>query len=342
MLLDPVQSRVAFEHALASRYALLAINADSHAALSDALEAARECQAPIMIETSLWQLTGHSFGNGDALLGLARYAADLAVLAASERYRDVPVILHADHIKGPDALKILKAGIEGVQATFGDATARLAFSTLSLDSSELDEAENIATVKALCQHAQALDRPLTMEVEAGLDKGVTEIDTARRILRPLEDAYPGAVALWAPGVGTSHGLGAADGFSAEAVAEHQRVASELAGRPIGIALHGSSGLPAEQLQAAVQAGAVKVNWSSESLLIRSSAARDYYAENGEQLEKGHPDWKNTAMDNGVQRYVSKRYAPIVAQRIRLLGGHGQARALMQVLNEEQDSRKSDV
>src|SRR6185369_6679997 len=49
-----------------------AVNADSHAAITDCLEAARECGAPIIIETSLWQLTGRSFGGGDAILGLAR------------------------------------------------------------------------------------------------------------------------------------------------------------------------------------------------------------------------------------------------------------------------------
>ena len=70
MLLTPSQTRSLFTHALAEHYAILAVNADSPAAVVDALEAARACQSPIIIETSLWQLTGHSFGVGDPFLGM--------------------------------------------------------------------------------------------------------------------------------------------------------------------------------------------------------------------------------------------------------------------------------
>jgi fructose-bisphosphate aldolase, class II len=73
----------------------------------------------------------------------------------------------------------------------------------------------------------------------------------------------------------------------------------------------------------VAAGVAKVNWSSESLLIRSRAAQEYYATHTAQLEKSHGDWKNTAMDNGVQRFVSGRYVPVALERMRLLGGEGQ-------------------
>src|SRR5437016_5831765 len=100
MLLNPIQSRSLFAHALANGYAILAVNADSPAAVTDCLEAARRCGAPIIIETSLWQLTGWSFGAGDPLRGLPRYLVQVAALANAEPYRDVPVIFHTDHIKG--------------------------------------------------------------------------------------------------------------------------------------------------------------------------------------------------------------------------------------------------
>jgi fructose/tagatose bisphosphate aldolase len=114
MLLTPPQARALLETAVAQKFAILAVNADSHAAVTDCLEAARECDAPIIIETSLWQLTGRGFGAGDPILGLARYLADLAALAESERYREVPAIFHTDHIKGPDTIRILSAAIRGV------------------------------------------------------------------------------------------------------------------------------------------------------------------------------------------------------------------------------------
>lgn len=322
MLLDPLQARALLQQALVKKFAILAVNADSPAAITDVLEAARQCQAPIMIETSLWQLTGHSFGAGDPYLGLARYLVQLAVLAESERFRDIPVLFHTDHIKGPVTLPLLKAALRGLPTGLADQTVRP--STLSLDSSSLTEEQNIAAILELCDESARSECPVTLEMEAGVDDGVTPLDVARRLISGVESRRPGFLALWAPGVGTQHGLGEQTAFSADAVKQHQELASTLAGRPIGIALHGSSGLSEAGLRSAVAAGVAKVNWSSESLLIRSQAARDFYATHTAQLEKGHKDWKPTAMDHGVQSFVSARYVPKVIERIRILGGSGQA------------------
>jgi fructose/tagatose bisphosphate aldolase len=312
-LLNPTEARTLLERAARERFALLAVNADSHAAITDCLEAARECDAPIIIETSLWQLTGRAFGNGHPILGLARYLADLSALADHARYRDVPVLFHTDHIKGPDTIPILTSAM------------RRGASTLSLDSSEMSEEENITRICQLCEIARESGVPLTIEMEAGVDAGVTEIEVADRLLGAVEARHPGQLALWAPGVGTRHGLAdPGNAFSPEAVAAHHRRAGEICGRPIGLALHGSSGLRESDLRAGVEAGVVKVNWSSESLLIRSRAAQEYYATRTAELEKSHPAWKATAMDHGVQSFVAARYVPKVAERIRILGGAGKA------------------
>jgi tagatose 1,6-diphosphate aldolase GatY/KbaY len=328
-LLSPIQARALLQAAVEKRFAILAVNADSHAAVTDCLEAARECDAPIIIETSLWQLTGRSFGAGDPVLGLARYLADLAVLAGGERFRAVPVVFHTDHIKGPDTLRILGAAIRGVPV----ATATLRASTLSLDSSEMTEAENIAHIAQLCEIAAEAAVPLTLEMEAGVDAGVTEIDVADRLLGAVEQRHPGNVYLWAPGVGTQHGLSDKGyPFSADAVRQHQQRASAICGRPVGIALHGSSGLAESDLRAGVAAGVAKVNWSSESLLLRSQAAQEYFARHAAELDKRHRQWKATAMDNGLQTFVAAGYVPKVAARIQLLGGAGQGKAFLATLN----------
>jgi fructose/tagatose bisphosphate aldolase len=328
MLLDPLRSRALFAHALAHRYAILAVNADSPAAVTDCLEAARACDAPVIVETSLWQLTGRSFGAGDPVLGLARYLADLAVLAESERFRAVPVVFHTDHIKGPDTLRILGAAIRGVPV----AGATLRASTISLDSSEMTETENIAHIAQLCALATAAGVPLTLEMEAGVDAGVTEVAVADRLLGAVEREHPGNLFLWAPGVGTQHGLSEKGyPFSAEAVRAHRQRAGEICGRPVGIALHGSSGLAESDLRDGVAAGVAKVNWSSESLLLRSTAAQDYFATHAAELDKRHKQWKATAMDNGLQTFVAARYVPKVAARMQLLGGAGQGKTFLATL-----------
>jgi fructose/tagatose bisphosphate aldolase len=321
MLLTPQQARALYEHAAQHRYAVLAVNADSPAAVVDCLMAAQVCDAPIIIETSLWQLTAHSFGAGDPMLGIDLYLAQLRALAASERFRDVPVVYHTDHIKGSATVHILTHAM------------RRKASSLSLDSSAMSAEENIATMIRLGEIAMQEGLSLTLEMEAGVDDGITPLEETRTLFGRVEQRIPGHLALWAPGVGTKHGLGNyLDGFSPAAIRAHQELASELAGRPIGIALHGSSGLNVNQLQDGVAAGVVKVNWSSESLLIRSAAAAAYFDGNRERLEPKHPDFKISAMDDGLQRSISSVYLPKVKARIEALGGGGRASDFRQNLD----------
>ena len=312
MLLSPSLTRQLYQHAVENKYAILAVNADSPAAITDCLKAAKDLDAPIIIETSLWQLTGHSWGAGDPVLGMELYIDFLLGKGETVEFADIPIIYHTDHIKGPITLDILQYAID------------LEASSISLDSSEMSAEENIDHMIQLCVHSAELDLQATMEMEAGVDDGVTELEETKSLFGEVERQAPGYLALWAPGVGTKHGLGDMAGFSAVAVQQHQQLASELAGRPIGIALHGSSGLSNEQLQDGVQAGVAKVNWSSESLLIRSQAACDYYMQNAGKLEKGHPEFKATAMDHGLQTFISQQYQPKVKERMEVLGGAGQA------------------
>jgi fructose-bisphosphate aldolase class II len=334
MLLDPLQSRAQFGHALSHHYAILAVNADSHAAVTDVLEAAREARAPVIIEASLWQLEGRAYGAGDAVLGLARYLAELAVLANDARYRDLPVIFHTDHIKGPKTVGILTAALQGVEVRLSAGKGLLRASTISLDASSLTDDENVALVCRLAEIAAAAGAPATIEMEANVDEGHTPPERTRRLIAPVEARHPGVVWLWAPGLGTQHGLG--DGypdFRVGLIGANVNLVRELTGRAMGLALHGSSGLDAASLAAAARAGVVKVNWSSESLLLRSSAARAYYGERAPQFDPKDPQWKATVMDNGVQGFIAARYVPRVVERMKLLGGAGQGPAFLETLRQ---------
>lgn len=327
MLLSPIQSRQLLNHAFEQGYAILAVNADSHAAVSDCLEAASQADAPIIIETSLWQIKGHSYGLGNPILGVARYLADLMVLANSERYRRIPVIYHTDHIKGTETMDILKAAIQGIATEMHGQSIRLGASTISLDASDLSEEENIAHMLQLCQFAAAAGVDVTLEMESAVDDRITPAEETEKLIGAVEAQFPCKIALWAPGVGTQHGFTSDDGyagFQTKTIENNVRLLQQITGRNIGIALHGSTGLPNEKLSAAAKCGVTKVNWSSESLYLRSMAAKQYYTEFAEKLERQHPEWKNTAMDNGVTSFVSKAYVPKVVERIKVLGAEGMA------------------
>lgn len=330
MLLDPVQTRAVYDLAARERFAILAVNADSPACIVDVLEAARLAQAPVIVETSLWQLKGHSFGMGDPLRGLARYLADISVLAEDPAYAAVPVIFHTDHIKGPDTERIISAAISGLPLRNQCSAMLLRASSISLDASELSEAQNIELLSSLIRHAQAHHLPVTCEMEAGVDDGITDPAVIERLVTGLERRHPGYLALFAPGIGTQHGF-SADGFptfSPAAVAAAKALSEKICGRTIGIALHGSTGLGEAQLRAAVAAGVTKVNWSSESLLIRATAALDYWSANSARIDPQQREFKVTAMDNGVQSAVAQVYVPLVRQRMTTLGSAGRAAACL--------------
>jgi fructose-bisphosphate aldolase class II len=331
MLCNPLQSRKVLQHALENEYAILAVNADSHASIHDWLEAARQINAPVIIETSLWQIKGLSFGAGDPVLGVAQYLTALALLANGEKFKSIPVIYHTDHIKGPDTVTILERAILGIPLSFDETTLLLKASTVSLDASEFTEDENIGHILNLCSIAQSANTPVTLEMESAVDEGITSAKETEKLLGSVEEKFPGHIHLWAPGVGTKHGFGDNMNFTPATITMHRKLTHSITGREIGIALHGSTGLSHQDLRAAAKAGVVKVNWSTESLLIRSEAAREYYTVMSEKFNKKHPDWKNTVMDNGVNSHVSKSYMPKVAERMTVLGGEGKAASLYKSL-----------
>lgn len=333
MLLSPIQSRKVLQHALTNRYAILAVNADSHAAVTDCLEAALQTNAPVIIETSLWQIKGHSFGAGDAVLGVARYLAGLAVLANSERYKNIPVIYHTDHIKGPETFTILEAAIKGIPFQFHEQHALLQASTVSLDASEFTHTQTIEYICRLCSFAKENHVPVTLEMEDAVDEGITSASVTEQLLGEVEKQFPNHIYLWAPGVGTQHGFGENMNFSPKTIEEQIKITKQVTGREIGIALHGSTGLSDADLSASAKAGVIKVNWSTESLLIRNLAAQEYFTTMQPRFDKKHKEWKNTVMDNGLTSFIALSYVPKVMHRIKVLGGEGKATSAMKAANE---------
>jgi len=322
MLLDPLQARKLYEFAIKEKFAILAVNADSPACIYDCIKAAKQLASPIIIEASLWQLEGQSFGAGDAIRGLAHYIAHTALIANSQKFKDVPVLFHTDHIKGPKTKNILENAVKGVAVSLGGVDLKLSPSSISLDASEISNKENIDFLNNLISISKKYGRPLTLEMEAGVDKGISSLEQAKILTSGVETKNPGYLYLYAPGLGTQHGF-SKNGYSEfqpKKVAENIRVIEETIGRRIGIAVHGSSGLSEKQLKTAIENGVTKVNWSTENLILRSQFAREYYEKNVEKLTPGNKEFKVTAMDNGVNHYISKNYIPKVMARIKLQSG----------------------
>ena len=195
-----------------------------------------------------------------------------------------------------------------------------------MDASNFDEQENIDTICQLADIAKEAGKTVTLEMESAVDDRITDAEETKRLLGTVEEKHPGVIHMWAPGVGTQHGLNSEGypDFHPDTIGKNVALVEEITGRRFGIALHGSSGLSNEQLTGAAEQGVVKVNWSSASLEIRSKLAAEYYKISAEKLDRGHKEWKVTMMDNGVQTYVSPKYIPTVVERMEVLRSAGMA------------------
>ncbi|MFI5531406.1 ketose-bisphosphate aldolase [Kitasatospora sp. NPDC051853] len=177
--------------------------------------------------------------HGHRLLPLARACAEVAAAAS------VPVSLHLDHVEDFDLLR---------------ASAAAGFSSAMFDASALPYAEN---VKATAEAADWAHRHgLHLEAELGKVGGKDGEP-------PLSPHAPGArtdpneavayvadtgVDALAVAVGSSHAM-----TTRTAALDHALVRRLAAAVPVPLVLHGSSGVPDEELAAGVAAGLVKIN-----------------------------------------------------------------------------------
>ena len=328
MLLNTLQTKRLYRYACLNRVGIIAVNADGDSLIHDALLAAREADAPVIIEASLWQLQAKTFGHGDAILGLKKYITDVALMASHESLRDVPVVFHIDHIPAEKAVDILSTAVAGMSYRVWDREMVTYPSSVSFDASGLNDADNIRCVIDVGRRAAGLGIPLSFEVEPGIEDEPTVPADAVAMLQAIEREAPGIVDLFAPAVGTVHGQtaqGANAGFDPALVGEVAGAVADAIGRPIGMALHGSSGLSDEQLAQAVENGVIKINTCTLLLGIRARAMHAYFNAHVDQIQVGHKTMKETSKDTTVDSAVSQALVPVIVNRMKtsLSAGQGQ-------------------
>lgn len=163
-------------------------------------------------------------------------AATLAVAAAAT----VDVSVHLDHVEDPELLR---------------QTAACGLSSVMFDASKLDYADNVAATKDAANWAHR--NGLYVEAELGKVGGKDGAHAPGARTDPAEArdfvTATGVDAL-AVAVGSSHAM--TDRTAALDLDLITRLAQAL---PVPLVLHGSSGVPDDQLRAAVSAGMVKIN-----------------------------------------------------------------------------------
>ncbi|MFI6932760.1 ketose-bisphosphate aldolase [Streptomyces sp. NPDC050287] len=246
--------------AAAAHVAVAAFNVITLEHVEAVIAGAESVSSPVVLQVSE-NAVKFRYGR---LLPLAR-----AAVAACEG-ATVPVALHLDHVQSDDLLR---------QAP--DA----GFSSVMYDGSHLPYAENLAATRAAADWAHA--RGLWVEAELGRVGG-KEGEAALNAHAPgarTDPAEAGAfvadsgVDALAVAIGSSHAM-----TTRTATLDHtllERLAGTL---DVPLVLHGSSGVPDDELAAAVAGGIAKVNIGTALNLAMTGAIREFLAAHPEAVD----------------------------------------------------------
>ncbi|WP_077800671.1 ketose-bisphosphate aldolase [Streptomyces sp. JHA26] len=243
--------------AVAARSAVAAFNVVTLEHIEAVVAGAESVRTPVVLQVSE-NAVKFRYGR---LLPLARAAVAAAEGAA------VPVALHLDHVRS-----------DGLLRQAPDA----GFSSVMYDASRLPYTENLAATRAAADWAHAQGLWIEAELgEVGGKNGEAPLDAHAPGARtdPAEArsfVADSAVDALAVAVGSSHAM-----TTRTAALDHDLL-KELSGTlDVPLVLHGSSGLPDDELVAAVAGGIAKVNVGTALNIAMTGAIREYLA--------SHPD-----------------------------------------------------
>jgi ketose-bisphosphate aldolase len=213
------------------KFAVPAFNVYNMETVMGIIEAAEVANAPVIIQSY-----SRLFTNKEG------YYVSPIVLAAAKK-ASVPVCFHLDHGAGlNEVTKALRYGATGIM----------------IDKSMLPLDENIAQTKQIVDMCASVGVPV--EGELGHIGSVndtsmgdyTKVDEAERYVKET------GVAALAVLVGTAHGR-----YKQAPVLDIKRIEDISKATGIPLVLHGGSGVPDEQITAAVNAGIRKINFGTD-------------------------------------------------------------------------------
>ncbi|GAC1604232.1 MAG: class II aldolase [Pseudarthrobacter sp.] len=255
--------------AFRARYGVPAINIFNDLTMESVLAAAEEANSPVILQTSV--KTVRSIGS--------RQLFDM--WQSLTRGIEVPVTLHLDHCPDREVVtECLKAG----------------WNSVLFDASNLPVAENQRQTIEVVTEARQYGAQVEGEIEAitGVedDHGSDDVAPQQSLDTALNFIDATRIDVFAPSIGNAHGS-----YTAAPVLDVGRVTEIVEARNIPIALHGGSGLSAEQFADLIARGCAKVNISTalKETYMQSSLA---FLKQAEQNNKWDPPslFKHTRAD----------------------------------------------
>jgi fructose-bisphosphate aldolase class II len=246
--------------AAAARSAVAAFNIITLEHVEAVIAGAESMGSPVVLQVSE-NAVKFRYGR---LLPLAR-----AAVTAAER-ATVPVALHLDHIQSDSLLR---------------QAPEAGFSSVMYDASRLPYAENLAVTKAAADWAHA--QGLWIEAELGEVAG-------KDGKQPLDAHAPGArtdpaearafvtdsgVDALAVAIGSVHAM-----TTRTAALDHDLLKRLTATLDVPLVLHGSSGVPDDELTTAIAGGIAKVNVGTALNQAMTGAIREFLAAHPEAVD----------------------------------------------------------
>ena len=230
-----------------NHYAVGAFNVENLEFVMAVLAAAEETKSPVIMQTTPGTIK---------TAGLDYFYGMVAAAAART---DVPVALHLDHGDGYDRC---------MQAF------RTGYTPVMIDGSHESFEDNIALTASVARAGAAMGVPV--EAELGKVGGKEDDGPAVEGENPYTDPEEarefvertGCTSL-AIGVGTAHGV-----YTETPHIEQEVVKAIRAAVDVPLVLHGTSGVPDEQVAEAVKNGICKVNYATE---LRQAYTKGYMA-----------------------------------------------------------------
>mgnify|MGYP000220811889 FL=1 len=252
-----VTGKEILDHANKNGYAVGAFNVNNMEIVQAIVEAAEETNSPVILQAS----------QGGIKYAGIEYIAQLAKVAA-EKVK-VPVAIHLDH--GTDFQQIMLC-------------IRHGFTSVMIDGSKHQLKDNIDITKKVVEIAHAVG--VSVEAELGKIGGTEDdisVDEREATFTDPEEAKlfveETGVDSLAIAVGTAHGV-----YKGEPKIDFNRIQiiKELVGIPL--VLHGSSGVPADSIKKAVEAGINKINIDTDLRIAFTQAIKDFIKDNPNNID----------------------------------------------------------
>lgn len=276
-----VSSRELLLAAQRGGYAVGAFNAENMEMVQAIIEAAEELNAPVLVQTTP---------------GTLKYAPPCAFAGLVSRLArgvKAPIALHLDH---------------GNSLALAEQCAREGYTSLMIDGSLLPFNSNVTLTRSVV--AMACDLPV--EAELGTVGGKEDDHEAKpQYTDPAEAAdfvERTGISSFAVAIGTAHGVyKGIPKLDIDRLSEIRKVVE------IPLVLHGTSGVPHDQVRACIERGICKVNYATELRIAFSDAVKANIA--------AKPDNFDPKKFLGAGRDAVKAR---VMELIRLCGSDGKA------------------